>query len=294
MRAWKAAERLAERIETAEALDKPASVLAGLIRKVVRPGPIEDTLSGVPIAHPLHPALVAVPIGAWASAGVLDLAGEASAARTLTGLGLLSAVPAAASGGSDWLSTSGAERRIGFVHAVSNYVALSAYGYSWFARRNGARRAGVTASLLGAGALGLAGWLGGHLAYAQGVGVDTTAFQQFPGDWVDVCAESDVADGGAQVVDAQGIPVLLARRGEGIVAFADRCTHRGAPLHEGEVRDGCIVCPWHDSAFSLDDGSVASGPATRPQPQFEVRVQDGRVLVRRHEVRDLRTNPTGV
>ncbi|MGI8524014.1 MAG: hypothetical protein ACR2K3_12010, partial [Nocardioides sp.] len=66
-------EQLAQRIEHAEALDRPAGALAGLVRKVIRPGPIEDALSGVPIGHPLHPALVAVPIGAWASASVLDV-----------------------------------------------------------------------------------------------------------------------------------------------------------------------------------------------------------------------------
>ena len=88
------------------------------------------------------------------------------------------------------------------------------------------------------------------------------------------------------------IPVLLARRGGGVTAFADRCSHRGAPLHEGEVSGGCVTCPWHDSVFAAD-GTVLSGPATRPQPVLDVRVVDGRVQVRRHEERTLRTNPVG-
>ncbi len=77
------------------------------------------------------------------------------------------------------------------------------------------------------------------------------------------------------------------------MALADRCTHRGAPLHEGEVKEGCVICPWHDSVFDLRDGSVRSGPASRPQPVFDVQVSDGRVRVRRLESRTLRSNPVG-
>jgi len=40
------------------------------------------------------------------------------------------------------------------------------------------------------------------------------------------------------------------------------------------------VCPWHGSAFDLDDGSVRHGPATAPQPRFEVRIADGLVTAR--------------
>jgi nitrite reductase/ring-hydroxylating ferredoxin subunit len=127
----------------------------------------------------------------------------------------------------------------------------------------------------------------------MGVGVDTTAFQQLPGEWLDVAAEADVPADTALEVDADGVPVLLARVEGEVVALADRCTHRGAPLHEGVVENGCVTCPWHDSVFALRDGAVVSGPATRPQPALEVALEAGRVRVRRSEVRTLRTNPTG-
>jgi nitrite reductase/ring-hydroxylating ferredoxin subunit len=131
------------------------------------------------------------------------------------------------------------------------------------------------------------------MAYALGVGVDTTAFQGAPEEWTDVAAESEVTTA-PKVVSAGGVPVLLMRSGTSITAMYDRCTHRGGPLHEGSVEDGCITCPWHGSQFRLADGAVAKGPATRPQPTFEVRVSDGRVQVRRaEEPRSLRLNPVG-
>lgn len=227
---------------------------------------------------------------------VLDLTGtDRAAARRLVALGLLSAVPAAITGTNDWLTTSGAERRVGLVHAALNDAALLTYGASWLARRRGRHARGVALALAGFGLAGLAGWLGGHLAYALGVGVDTTAFQALPGEWTDAGAEAEIPDSRGIRVEVAGVPVLLARDGGHIVALADRCTHRGGPLHEGEFADGCVVCPWHGSSFALADGSVRGGPATRPQTTLQVRVESGRVQVRRAgEPRTLRTNPIGV
>ncbi|WP_375484924.1 Rieske 2Fe-2S domain-containing protein [uncultured Jatrophihabitans sp.] len=294
MRTLRFMENLITRLEGATVLDKPGAALNTALRTVVRPGPVEDTLSGVPLGHPLHPLLVSVPIGAWTSSLVLDAVGDTDGAQKLVGLGLIAAAPTAASGASDWLTTGGAERRVGLAHALLNYAAIGAYAGSWFARRADRHRAGVGLSLVGASLLGAAGWLGGHLSYAQGVGVDTTAFQQFPADWVDAVAVDDLPTGDTlTAVEVAGIPVLVAVRDGQPVALADRCTHRGAPLHEGEVVDGCVVCPWHGGTFSLDDGSVQSGPATRPQAVFETRVREGRLQVRRPEDRALRSNPTG-
>lgn len=288
-------EKAVQRIESADQLDGIGSLISKALRPVIRPGVIEDTLSGTELAHPVHPMLVTVPIGAWASVPVLDAMGETAAARRLTGLGCIAALPTAATGASDWLSTQGAERRIGIVHALLNYTALGVQLASWRARARGRRGAGVALSLVGAGVLAASGWLGGHLTYAQGVGVDTTVFEKLPTEWTDIAADADLPpEGSVTEADVSGVPILLTRRGSRIVAIADRCTHRGGPLHEGEVRDGCVVCPWHGSAFSLDDGEVASGPATRPQPTLETRVTGGRIEVRRVEERTLRTNPTGV
>jgi nitrite reductase/ring-hydroxylating ferredoxin subunit/uncharacterized membrane protein len=296
-------EKAVQRIEAAEQLDGIASLVSKAVRPVIRPGVIEDTFSGTDLAHPVHPMLVTVPIGAWALVPVLDAMGERTAARRLTGGGCVAALPTAATGASDWLSTQGAERRVGIVHALLNYTALGVQLASWRARARGRQATGVALSLVGAGVLTASGWLGGHLTYAQGVGVDTTVFEKLPTEWTDVAAEADLpSDGGdpngnpeaVTDVEVNGVPILLARRGGRIVAMADRCTHRGGPLHEGEIRDGCVVCPWHGSAFSLDDGEVTSGPATRPQPTLETRVSGGRIEVRRTEQRTLRTNPTGV
>jgi nitrite reductase/ring-hydroxylating ferredoxin subunit/uncharacterized membrane protein len=283
-----------ERIETAQILDQPAELLSGLISKAIPSGAVKDLLSGTPLGHPAHPMLVTVPIGAWVSVSVLDLLGGKSArgaAQKLVAFGALAALPTAATGASDWSDTLGAERRVGLVHAVGNYAALGIYGLSYLARRRGKQTRGTALALAGAGLLAATGYLGGHLSYAYGVGVDTTAFQGAPEDWTDVAAEADVTEGKATYVEAGGVPVLLSRVSDRIVAIFDRCTHRGAPLHEGRISGDCVECPWHGSKFRLVDGEVLQGPAQLPQPRLEVKISSGRVLLRRTEERALRSNP---
>ncbi|HEX8510406.1 MAG TPA: Rieske 2Fe-2S domain-containing protein [Propionibacteriaceae bacterium] len=288
-------DQITDKIERLQVVDPLADRLAAWIAPLYANRTVVDVASGTPLGHPLHPLLVTVPIGAYSGAFLFDALKDPAAADTLIALGILSSVPAAYTGLSDWRDTKGAERRVGLVHAASNTVSLALFVASWVARRSGDRTLGVKLSLAGATFVSLGGWLGGHLIYALGVGVDTTAFQQAPEDWTYAAQESEVTEGDLTMGAVNGVPLVLTRLAGGrIVAYADRCSHRGGPLHEGQLVDDCIECPWHQSRFSVEDGAVMQGPATRPQPAYEVRVQNERVEVRRSdEVRALRTNPVG-
>ena len=278
-------EDLLERIEKAEGLDSVARPLAKAVAKVVPHGPVKDALSGTWLGHPLHPLLTDVAIGSWTSAFFLDVfGGEATeaAADGRVGSGVVSALPTALAGLSDWSDLRGAERRVGLIHATANVLAVACYGFSWVARRKGDRSRGVALGLLGASIATVGGYLGGHLSYRQGVNVDRNAWKEGPEEWVDVAAEGDLPEGRAVAADAEGVRVCLVKRGGEVHAIADVCGHAGGPLHEGELDgEGRITCPWHGSTFRVEDGAVVHGPATGPQPDFEARVQDGRVSVRR-------------
>jgi nitrite reductase/ring-hydroxylating ferredoxin subunit len=130
------------------------------------------------------------------------------------------------------------------------------------------------------GAVSAGGWLGGHLSYAEGVGVDNTVFEDYPGDWTPVVSESELVEGEPHRAELDGVPVVVVRSGGQVYALAERCSHRGGPLSDGEVAGGCITCPWHGSRFRLEDGSVERGPAAYPQPALDVRVSGGMVEVR--------------
>lgn len=281
-----AAHRLATQIGQIEALDAPAKAIAAKWRDLIGPGPLKDALSGTWLGHALHPLLTDVPIGTWTSATLLDLIGgedSGPAAQKLIGVGLAAAAPTAVSGWLDWADTEMAEpevRRMGIVHAVSNIAAITLYSASLAARRSGNRSRGKLLGLAGAGALGAGGFLGGHLSYAKGVGVDNTVFESAAADWTDALADGDLAEGSAQSVQVEGVPIMVTRQNGVLYALADRCSHRGGPLHEGEIADGCVTCPWHQTAFRLQDGSVARGPAAYPQPAYAVRTREGRIEVK--------------
>jgi nitrite reductase/ring-hydroxylating ferredoxin subunit/uncharacterized membrane protein len=260
-----------------------ASLLTGLFSKFVRSGSLKDLLSGTWLGHPLHPMLTDVTIGAWTSAVALDLFPSETtdeAATALIGVGVLSALPTAVTGLSDLTDVeSNPERAVGGAHALGNISALVLFASSYIARKLGRKRAGITLSLAGAGAATAAGFLGGDLAYRRGIGVDRTTFDDTILDWAETIADSDLKEDPIRVRVGR-TDVMLFREGDQIFALANRCSHRGGPLHKGTVGDGRATCPWHLSTFRLEDGAILCGPATAPQKSYEVRVREGTIEIR--------------
>lgn len=276
---------LGERLEAATALDAIAGPAARLADAVLPRGRVKDVLHGVWLGHPLHPLLTDLPIGFWTSAWVLDLVGgdtSARAAENLVAMGVVSAVPTAAAGLADWSELNTPERRSGLVHAIANLAATALYAGSYVARRRGNRGRGIALGMAGATAATVGGFLGGHLAYRRAAGVNHISDAASPTDWTDV--EGEPPEDAREVATGRvgGTRLALGTDGGGPAAVAATCSHLGGPLDEGEVVDGCVRCPWHASAFRLTDGSVARGPATAPQPAYEIRRQDsGRLQARR-------------
>jgi nitrite reductase/ring-hydroxylating ferredoxin subunit/uncharacterized membrane protein len=280
--AYEATERLAD----VDALDPPAEAIASLVRKTLSAGKAKDALSGSWLGHALHPLLTDVPIGMWTSALTLDWVGgddAGDAADRLILLGLAASVPTIVSGFSDWADTvvaNDAVKRVGLVHAASNAAGVVLFASSYVARKRGARGLGRLLGLAAGAGLGAGGFLGGHLSYAEGVGVDTTTFEQPPSEWRDALDATTLVENEPQVADVEGIPVMVVRQGGEVFALSDRCAHRGGPLHEGTLEDGCVRCPWHHSVFRLGDGSLVHGPSAYPQPAWETRELAGRIEVR--------------
>jgi nitrite reductase/ring-hydroxylating ferredoxin subunit len=224
-------------------------------------------------------------IGAWTSALLLDLLGgdhsEEAADRPIAA-GILAAVPTAAAGLSDWAELRGGTRCVGVVHATGNVTALALHILSWRARGRRRRGRGIALSALGYCAATFSAWLGGHLSFGKGVGVNQTAFEDGPADWTPVLNEAQLAEGKLIAADANSLGILLVSKDDRIYALADRCSHRGCSLHDGQLSGDEVTCPCHGSTFRLD-GSVVKGPATAPQPTFDVRTSGGKVEIRRAE-----------
>lgn len=166
--------RLIEQLEQASTLDAPSKRIQALVDTALPDGRPRELLEGRWIGHALHPVLSDVPIGSWTSSVILDLLGGDSAetsADLLILVGLAAALPTALSGWTDWSRTDERQQRVGLVHAAANISAVSLFALSLRKRRQGHRNAGKLLSLAGAGTMGAAAYLGGHLSFARGVGV---------------------------------------------------------------------------------------------------------------------------
>jgi nitrite reductase/ring-hydroxylating ferredoxin subunit len=150
---------------------------------------------------------------------------------------------------------------------------------SWLARKKGRRGLGVGLSMMGAGVATGSAWLGGHLSFRKGVGVDQTVFESLPTEWTAVFDESRLENGKLTQASLNGVSIAIVRTGGRVHAMLDRCSHRGCSLHEGRFEGNTITCPCHGSSFRLD-GSIVKGPATSPQPSLDVRITSGRVEIR--------------
>jgi len=251
---------------------------------------LRNSLFGTWLGHPTHPMVVTVPAGAWVAAAVLDACdarsdaatadryGKAADATIMLGLG--TALLAALSGLNDWRFTEERSKRIGALHGLTNVAAVTLMGISSILRWRGARSAGRIVSSGGLLLTAGAAYLGGDLVGHEKIGVNHSSTDGVPSTFTKVGALDDLSEGalhGATIGDTR---IVLLRRGGRVYALADACSHLGGPLHEGELSDDCVTCPWHGSRFSMVDGRVVDGPASFPQPALETRIEAGEVQVR--------------
>jgi nitrite reductase/ring-hydroxylating ferredoxin subunit len=280
-----------DRVVDVPKFDKVIEPARRAVLSALRPHALKDFLHGTWLGHPLHPVLVQVPVGAWTSAGLLDaIPAMRPAAGLLIGTGVAAAVPAALSGAADWSEQEPGVRRLGAIHALANTAALGLYVGSLVAR---ARGRGTVGRLLAYGGLGVAtgsAAIGGHMSYAQSSGMShaAAAARALQHDWVDLGPMDDLPEGRPALRTGRGgsvaVPLAVVRRGARVDVFVGACAHLSGPLYDGTVEEvrghDCLVCPWHGSAFDLDDGEPRRGPAATPQEKLEVRMEAGRVLAR--------------
>lgn len=246
----------------------------------------KNAMHGVWLGHPLHPALVAIPIGAWTTAVSLDVAaaanhdpGMARAADFAIAVGLAGAAGSALTGLTDWSETSGEARRTGVIHGLMNIAATGLFALSYLLRKKGSRAAGRACSAAGLTVATAAGYLGGRLVSDHRIGV-THAEEEFPAEFTAAADSAGVPDNTMTCARIGPSDVLVVRQRGRLCALAHSCSHLGGPLSEGTLNDGSVVCPWHGSEFALDDGHVINGPATQSQPVLLARERGGRIEVK--------------
>lgn len=257
---------------------------------------VTNVLNGVWLGHPAHPPLASLTSGAIGTTVGLDalslLSGRPASelvdasrfVQRALGLGILANLGSAVTGVTDWQHTHEEDRRVGLVHGVLNMLATGLYLMSWWDRRRGRHLRGIAISTLGYGITVGSSYLGGALVFESGIGIDQSGERLRTADWTSVLPVEALHNGKPQRVEVDGVGLVLCRTGNDgqVSAFGEFCPHLAAPMSDGWVDRGRIVCPWHGSRFDVVTGEVLRGPAAAPLPCYETRINDGMIELRGH------------
>jgi NADPH-dependent 2,4-dienoyl-CoA reductase/sulfur reductase-like enzyme/nitrite reductase/ring-hydroxylating ferredoxin subunit len=86
--------------------------------------------------------------------------------------------------------------------------------------------------------------------------------------------------------------IVLLRVGDQLRAYQGECPHAGAPLAEGALCNGRLICPWHKAEFRIEDGALCEPPALDSLKRYPLEVRDGDIWVDDQPIADAHTPPT--
>ena len=98
-------------------------------------------------------------------------------------------------------------------------------------------------------------------------------------DFVKVAETKDIQPSQMKAVEVDGQKVCVANVEGKYYAIGNVCTHVGGPLDEGILEGYEVECPWHGSKFDLRTGKQTRPPAMRPEPTYEVKVDDNNSIL---------------
>ncbi|KAF3983599.1 MAG: non-heme iron oxygenase ferredoxin subunit [Methylococcales symbiont of Hymedesmia sp. n. MRB-2018] len=99
-------------------------------------------------------------------------------------------------------------------------------------------------------------------------------------DWIDICAENALSDGGHLVLDVDGTEVAVFKIEGQFYAIENVCSHDGAEIASGLLEGDEIICPRHGARFCLKTGEVKCPPAYEDIDTFPIKIENGLVQLR--------------
>lgn len=265
-----------------------ASAIGAFYRALGTPGKLfQDFMNGSWLGHALHAVIVDVVVGAATAALLLDVLrvlfgveGLETAALWIVGLSLLAGVAAILTGLTDFKDTaSGDQRNVAGLHGLVNVIGIGGFAVSLAQRLGGNHDAGFWAFLVGYLVISIGSYIGGHVVFKYGYMINYNAFSRGKRakEFTPLMPAAELPEGVPTRATFGSTAVMLVRRGDVVHALKETCSHAGGPLSEGELRGETIVCPWHQSAFRLADGSVVHGPAGTRQVSYRARISGDQV-----------------
>jgi nitrite reductase/ring-hydroxylating ferredoxin subunit len=97
--------------------------------------------------------------------------------------------------------------------------------------------------------------------------------------FVNVASATDLQPNQMKAVNANGKPILLANLEGTYYAIGNKCTHLQCTLTNGQLNGEVVQCACHGSKFNVKTGKVVGRPAALSEPKYEVKIEDGKVLI---------------
>jgi len=99
-------------------------------------------------------------------------------------------------------------------------------------------------------------------------------------DFTHVASTSDIPEGRMKKVTVGNQQVLVVNLKGKYYAIGNVCTHFGGSLDRGILDGNEVECPLHHSHFDVTTGQVKRGPATRAEQVYEIKTENGSILVK--------------
>jgi nitrite reductase/ring-hydroxylating ferredoxin subunit len=93
-----------------------------------------------------------------------------------------------------------------------------------------------------------------------------------------VASVGEFPEGQGKVVKVGSLQILIINMEGDFYALDSFCGHRGAPLVQGEIVNGQLLCPWHGNTFDVSEGRCRANPEEKVNT-FPVEVREGKIWV---------------
>jgi nitrite reductase/ring-hydroxylating ferredoxin subunit len=91
---------------------------------------------------------------------------------------------------------------------------------------------------------------------------------------------SDIEEGKLVNITASGKELVVTKLDGNYYAIDNICTHAGAELHEGELSNSELTCPWHGAKWDIKTGNLISFPQKlKPLQSHRVSVENDTLFI---------------
>jgi NAD(P)H-dependent nitrite reductase small subunit len=96
--------------------------------------------------------------------------------------------------------------------------------------------------------------------------------------YVKIMSEEELPIGKSAIISAGEDEIALFNYKGNYYAVANKCPHRGAPLGEGRIEEGIVICPNHEWRFKLENGANMQNPELFI-PTYPVKVKNDNIYI---------------